>query len=185
MMRNILIFLLCVTMFLCSGYRKPPKYVIDAEKDAFFHNNVGLNYLKDRIYYAAIQEFKIAISLSPSTQASAIFYNNLGETYRFIGYPDLARTCFEDAIKLYGLNLQYYINLVKNYVDLGLLNNKINEFQQSNNVYDRIKLGLLYVENKEYRKAVNTLDEVCSDEPDLLIIPALRQYIKEIIENYL
>jgi hypothetical protein len=44
---------------------------------------------------------------------------------------------------------------------------------------------LLYVENKEYRKAVNTLDEVCNDEPDLLIIPALRQYIKEIIENYL
>ena len=51
-------------MVFCSGYRKPYKYTIDAGKDAFYHNNVGLNYLKDRIYYAAIQEFKIAIQLS-------------------------------------------------------------------------------------------------------------------------
>ena len=86
--------------------------MIRAEKDAFYHNNLGLNYLKDRIYYAAIQEFKIAISLSPTTQASAIFMNNLGETYNFIGYPDLAIPCFEDAIKLYGLNLKLYLNLI-------------------------------------------------------------------------
>ena len=48
------IFLLLVVIF-CSGYRKPYKYTIDAGKDAFYHNNVGINYLKDRIYYAAIQ----------------------------------------------------------------------------------------------------------------------------------
>ena len=94
--KAIIVFLIFMTV-LTSGYRKPHKYTIQAEKDAYYHNNVGLNYLKDRIYYAAIQEFKIAISLSPSTQASAIFYNNLGETYNFIGYPDMAKDCFEDA----------------------------------------------------------------------------------------
>ena len=83
---------------LCSAYRKPDKYIIQAEKDAYFHNNLGIRYLEDKIYYAAIQEFKIAINLSPSTQASAIFYNNLGENYMFIGYPDMAKTCFEDAL---------------------------------------------------------------------------------------
>ena len=104
MMKKFLTVFLLLVMILCSAYRRPHKYTIEAEKDAFYHNNVGLNYLQDRIYYAAIQEFKIAISLSPSTQATAIFYNNLGETYTFIGYPDMARDCFENAVKFYGLN---------------------------------------------------------------------------------
>ena len=185
MIKRLLTILLLMTMVFCTGYKKPYKYTILAEKDAFFHNNVGLNYLKDRIYYAAIQEFKIAISLSPSTQASAIFYNNLGETYNFIGYPDLARGCFEDAIKLYGLNLKYYINLIKCYINLGITQSKIKEFSSSNDVFDRIKLGVLYVETGEYRKGVNTLDEICMQEPDLLITPALRLYIKEVVEKYL
>ena len=111
MIKKLCVILLFFTLVFCTGYKKPYKYTILAEKDAFYHNNVGLNYLKDRIYYAAIQEFKIAISLSPSTQASAIFYNNLGETYNFIGYPEQALPCFEDAIKLYGLNFKYYLNI--------------------------------------------------------------------------
>ena len=58
----------------------------------------------------------------------AIFKNNLGETYVFIGYPDMARVCFEDAIKLYGLNFKYYINLVQCYKQLGIVKTKINEY---------------------------------------------------------
>lgn len=185
MIKKILIVFFVFVMCLCSGYKKPHKYVIQAEKDAFFHNNVGLNYLKDRIYYAAIQEFKIAISLSPSTQASAIFYNNLGETYNFIGYPDMARVAFEDAVKLYGLNLQYHINLVKCYVALGIASAKVNEYKYSNDIFDKIRLGILYVESGEYRKGVNTLDEICVSEPDLLITPALRQYISGVIKEKL
>lgn len=185
MIKKLLTIFLFFVLIFCSAYKRPYQYVIRAEKDAFYHNNVGLNYLKDRIYYAAIQEFKIAISLSPSTQASAIFYNNLGETYLFIGYPDLARGCFEDAVKLYGLNLQYYINLVKCYKYLGITNTKIKEFTSSKEVFDRIKLGILYVEIGEYRKGVNILDEVCVQEPDLIITPALRQYLKDTIDRYL
>ena len=159
--------------------------MLQAEKDAFFHNNVGLNYLKDRVYYAAIQEFKIAISLSPSTQATAIFQNNLGETYMFIGYPDQAQTCFEDAIRLYGLNLKYYMNLVKCYKEQNLVKSKIKEFQGTSNIYDRIKLGLLYIENGQYRLGVNTLDELTMEEPDLMITPALRQYISQVVKEKL
>ena len=185
MIKKIITLFLLLVMVFCSAYKKPHKYVIQAEKDAFYHNNVGLNYLKDRIYYAAIQEFKIAISLSPSTQASAIFYNNLGETYNFIGYPDQAVDCFENAVKLYGLNLQYHINLVKCYIALGITNSKKQEFQTSNDVYDKIKLGILYVETGEARKGVNTLDEICASEPDLLITPALKQYINQTIKDKL
>ncbi len=185
MIKKFLIYFLLIITVFCSGYKKPPKYVIEADKNAFFHNNLGLNYLKDRVYYAAIQEFKIAISLSPSTQASAIFYNNLGETYNFIGYPDQALPCFEDALKLYGLNLKYYHNLVQTYIQLGLLDAKIQEFSTSSNVYDRIKLGMLYIELGEVRKGIGILDEICISEPDLLITPAIKAYLKEVIEQKL
>ena len=127
MTKKFAILFLTFVMVFCCAYKKPNKFVIEAEKDAFWHNNVGINYRKDRIYYAAIQEFKIAISLSPSTQASAVFHNNLGETYLFINYPEAAKTCFEDAVKLYGLNLKYHINLVKTYVQLGQTEAKIKE----------------------------------------------------------
>lgn len=166
-------------MILCSAYRKPYQYKIEAERNAFYHNTLGVDYLRDRIYYAAIQEFKIAISLSPSTQATAVFQNNLGETYNFIGYPEQALPCFEDAIKLYGLNLKYYLNLVDTYIALNRADFQISELSKSENVFDRIKLGIFYIKLGEVRKGVNVLDEVCATEPDLLIIPAIKQYIKE------
>ena len=180
MMKKIFSLFLLSVIILCSGYRKPYRYTIDAEKDAFLHNNVGLNYLKDRIYYAAIQEFKIAIQLSPNTQATAIFKNNLGDTYTYIGYPDMARICYEDAIKLYGLNFKYYLNLAECYKTLGITQTKIKEYSSSTSPYDKIMLGLLYIQTGSVRKGVNTLDELCSEEPDLLIIPAIRQYLREI-----
>ena len=180
MMKKIFSLFLLSVMLLCSGYRKPYRYTIDAEKDAFLHNNVGLNYLKDRIYYAAIQEFKIAIQLSPNTQATAIFKNNLGDTYTYIGYPDMARICYEDAIKLYGLNFKYYLNLAECYKTLGITQTKIKEYSSSTSPYDKIMLGLLYIQTGSVRKGVNTLDELCSEEPDLLIIPAIRKYLREV-----
>lgn len=183
MIKKIFIYFLITMTVLCSAYRKPDKYIIQAEKDAYFHNNMGIRYLEDRIYYAAIQEFKIAINLSPSTQASAVFYNNLGETYMFIGYPDMAKTCFEDAIKLYGLNFKYYLNLCECYKALKITNTKISEFQSSKDVYDKIKLGIMYIETNQVRKGVNLLDELCMEEPDLIITPAIRQYLKEIINS--
>ena len=103
----------------------------------------------------------------------------------FIGYPDQALPCFEDAVKLYGLNLKYHLNLAKCYIALGLGDVRINDFSSSSDVFDRIKLGILYIETGEARKGVNVLDEICSSEPDLLITPALRQYIKQTIEEKL
>ena len=183
MMKKIFSLFLLSVIILCSGYRKPYRYTIDAEKDAFLHNNVGLNYLKDRIYYAAIQEFKIAIQLSPNTQATAIFKNNLGDTYTYIGYPDMARICYEDAIKLYGLNFKYYLNLAECYKTLGITQTKIKEYSTSTLPYDKIMLGLLYIQTGSIRKGVNTLDELCSEEPDLLITPAIRQYLREVTKT--
>ena len=85
----------------------------------------------------------------------------------------------------HNMNLKYHMNLVKCYVNLKITQTKIKEFEQSSDVYDRIKLGLLYIEVGEYRKGVNTLDEICYDEPDLLITPAIKQYIKQIVDEKL
>ncbi len=182
-MKHLITILLLLVTIICSGYRKPYRYTIDAEKDAFYHNNVGINYLQDRIYYAAIQEFKFAIQLSPNTQATAIFKNNLGDTYMFIGYPEMARECYEDALKSYGLNLQYYINLAQCYNVLGITSTKINEYQASDSIYDKIMLGILYIKSGETRKGIITLDDICTSEPDLLITPAISNYIKEITKT--
>lgn len=178
MKKRFFVFLLLIVVLTC-GYRKPYRYTINAEKDAFLHNNLGVNYLQERIYFAAIQEFKIAIQLSKNTQATAVFKNNLGETYNYIGYPDMARVCFEDAIKLYGLNFKYYLNLADCYANLGIVNTKIDEYKKSENTYDRIMLGILYIKTGEIRRGIVLLDEICQSNPELLITPAIRAYIKE------
>ena len=170
-------------MFICSGYRKPYRYTIDAEKNAYNHNNIGLNYLKDRIYYAAIEEFKIAITLSQNTQSTAIYKTNLGNTYMFIGYPELARICYEDALKMYGLNLQYYINLANCYEQLNIVNTKIKEYESSNSIYDKILLGILYIQTGQKRRGVIVLDDICLSEPDLLITPAIKQYLNDVAKE--
>ena len=170
-------------MFICSGYRKPYRYTIDAERNAYNHNNIGLNYLRDRIYYAAIEEFRIAISLSQNTQSTAVFKTNLGNTYMIIGYPELARMCYEDALKMYGLNLQYYINLAKCYEQLNIVNTKIKEYEASKSVYDKIMLGILYIESGQTRRGVIVLDDICLSEPDLMITGAIKQYLSEVTKN--
>lgn len=185
MIKKIFISLLFFIIIFSCGYKKPYQYVIEAGKDAQFHNNVGLRHFRDRAYYAAIQEFKIAISLSPSSQASAVYYNNLGETYNFIGYPDLAEGCFNDAIRLYGLNFKYYLNLVETYDKLNLIDIKIRELTSSEDAFDRIKLGLLYIQRRDFRIGVNILDEFCYKEPDLIITPAIKQYIDKIAKENL
>ena len=68
-MKKFLILSLITFSFLTSAYKKPDVYEIDATKNAYIHNNLGLTYVDEKCWYAAIQEFKIAISLNPNTQA--------------------------------------------------------------------------------------------------------------------
>ena len=182
-MKKFLLIFLLFTSFVTSGYRKPDVYVIDATKNAYLHNNMGLHYMDERCYYAAIQEFKIAISLSPSAQATAVYYKNLGDAYMKIGYPDMARQPYEDAIKQYSLNFSYYKDLAKCYKMLGLASEKITEYRNDENPLNKVMLGVLYVENGNPKRGVTVLDEFAASEPDLIITPAVKQYIKETVKN--
>lgn len=181
--KYIILIPLIALIFLTCGYKKPDVYVIDATKNAFLHNNMGLRYMEEHCYYAAIQEFKIAISLNPNTQATAVYYKNIGDAYMATGYPEMARQPYEDAIHQYSLNLQYYQNLAKCYKKLGLVNSKIAEYSKSKTPLDKVMLGILYVENGNLKRGIIVLDEFIASEPDLLITPAVKQFVKENVEK--
>ena len=178
-MKSFLYILLILIIFLCPAYREYPHFKINAERDAYNHNNIALNHLHDKAYYAAIQEFRIAISLSPNTQMTSVFKTNLGKTYMTMGYPDLAKQPFEEALQGYKLNFQYYFNLAECYEKLGLIQTKINEYSNSTSPFDKIMLGILYIQSGQKRRGIIILDDVCQIEPDLMITPAIRQYLKE------
>ena len=181
-MKKIFLLLLITASIVTSAYRKPDVYVIDAEKNAYMHNNLGLMYVNEKCYYAAIQEYKIAISLNPNTQATAVYYNNLGEVYLTIGYPEYALDCFERAIKQFSLNFKYYQNLAKTYKQLGTLDNKIQEYSNKTNPLNQVMLGVLYAEKGDKKRAIIILDNFIMSEPDLIITPAVKNYIRELLK---
>lgn len=179
----ISLIIIGMTIFT-SGYMKPSNVqTIDATKNAFSHNNMGLIYLEERCYYAAIQEFKIAISLAPDTQASSVYYKNLGDTYMAIGYPAWAEDCYERAINLYSLNFEYYKGLAKCYKAKHSTNEQLNTYKSSKNPLSAIMVGLLKEENGDIRGAITTLDTFTMSEPDLLITPSVKTYVKELVKK--
>lgn len=169
--------------FLASGYKMPDVYKIDAAKNAFLHNNMGLRYMNEHCYYAAIQEFKIAISLNPNTQGTAVYYNNIGDAYMAIEHPEMAQQPYEDALKQFGLNFKYHKDLARCYKALGLIPEKMTEYSNNENPLNKIMLGLLYIESGDLKRGVIILDEFTMTEPDLLITPAVKQYIKETVKK--
>ncbi|MEE3349857.1 MAG: tetratricopeptide repeat protein [Candidatus Gastranaerophilaceae bacterium] len=182
-MKKLCITSLIVLSFLSSGYKMTESYVIDSEQNAYIHNNKGLIYLKEKSYYPAIQEFKIAISLSPNTQASSVFYNNLGECYMELGHPEMAQDCFERALQQFTLNFKYYQNLAKCYYDLGYAEEQIQHSYNDKNPLGMVLRGLLYEMSGDKVRAITTLDEFTSIEPDLTITEAVKQHIKELVKQ--
>ena len=159
---------------------------IEAQRNAYRHNNKGLLYLKDNYYFGAIKEFEIAIDLLPNSQASATFYVNLGNTYEQIGYPKLAQPCFEKALSLNILCFDYYLKLAQNYSKQGIVNKKLKEFQnRKDSPLNDIMVGLLFIQKGEISTGVTTLDLFCDKEPNLLITQGVRKYLDKITKEKL
>ena len=178
-----MIWLLFAATFFVCGYTRLNVYTIDAAKNAVIHNNLGLRAVSDEDYYGAVQEFLLAIALNPKTQATAVYYNNLGEAYMKVGYFKEAQRCFENSIRQYGLNFLYYQNLVKSFKVQNIIGAKIKfyEAKGEKNSLTMILLGLLYVESGDIRRGIIKLDEFCMKEPNLLITGAVRSYLNSII----
>lgn len=181
----LIVGFLCLITIFTVGYSKPDVYNIDAEKNAVSHNNLGLDAMDDENYFTAIQEFSLAILLNPKTQATSVYYNNLGEAYMKLGCYKDAQGCFEKAIKQYSLNFLYYQNLVKSFKAQNILKSKESVYREKSekSSLSMVILGLIYVENGDIRRGIIKLDEFCMKEPDLLITPAVRNYIRTLIPN--
>lgn len=159
---------------------------IKAQNNAYRHNNKGLIYLQEKYYYGAIKEFQIAIDLVPNSQASAAYYVNLGTTYEKIGYPQLAKTCYEKAVSINVLCFDYYLKLAENYKKLNLIDEKLNYFEnKSPNPLNDIIIGLLYIQKGETGTGITILDDFCNKEPNLLITTGVKAYINKIINEKL
>lgn len=182
-MKRFLTATLILTSFMVSGYKRPETYVINAENNAAIHNNRGVNFLNENNFYPAIQEFKIAISLSPDTQASAVYYNNLGECYMKLGHPELAQDCFEKALIQFSLNFKYYQNLAQCYYQLGFADEQIKRSYTDKNPLGLILRGLLFEYQGDTVNAITTLDEFVAKEPDIMITSAVKQHLQELIEQ--
>lgn len=182
MKKLLTICFLFTIALVSSGYQKPNVYEIDAIRNAYLHNNVALQYVFEENYASAIQEFQIAIALNPKTQATAVYYNNLGETYMKIGLYQSAQVCFENAIKQYSLSFKYYQNLAKCFKAQNVVNQQLNIYAgKGKNPLNMIMLGLLYIEKGDVKRGIIKLDEFCMQEPDLLITGAVKNYLKEMI----
>ena len=186
-MRKIFI-IIALLLTILPVFSKPGTivtYTIDPEKNAWNHNNMGIVYMEEKCYYAAIQEFKIAISLNPKAQSTAIYMNNLGKAYLTIGYPDLAVGCFEDALKQYSLNFEFYSNLAKCYEQLGKTQEKLIKYQSEidKNPVAKVMVGLLQEQSGNKKQAITTLDDFVTSEPDLIITPAVKKHIKDLVND--
>lgn len=186
-MKRAFVILFYLVMFMQPVFSAPGTivtYIIDPEKNAYAHNNKGIMYLEEKCYYAAIQEFKIAISLNPKAQSTSVYFNNLGKTYLIIGYPELALDCFKNALNQYSLNLDYYINLAKCYKQLGKAQQQLTIVNsEKSNPMTKVMAGMLEEQLGNKKKAITLLDDFVNSEPDLIITPAIKEHIKELIDD--
>ena len=180
-LRKLLIAFLCVFFI---GLHCHADQTIEAENNAYRHNNQGIIYLKEKYYFGAIKEFKIAIDLLPNSQATAVYYVNLGKTYEEIGYPELARPCFEKAVSINVLCFDYYLKLAENYKKLGIVDEKLIEFQgKTESPLNEIMVGLLFIQKGDVSTGVTVLDEFCNKETNLLITTGVKEYINKITKS--
>ncbi len=175
------------------------EFPIDAAQNAQMHNNKGVEYMKERDYFAAIQEFKFAIAINPYHQTTAVFFNNLGKAYLELAkiqyekkltkkdadFAEWAKISFEAAIDQDYLKLQYYENLADSIELTKKINREIKEYTERSikNPMWLIEVALLYEKKGEYTNAKICIDEFIVKYPDLIIIDTLRNYIKKLDEK--
>lgn len=187
-MKKLLIILIIFIIYFITpvSFAEREVFTLDVSKNAARHNNLGLIRLEDGYYDMAISEFQLAIDLCPNSKATAIYYNNMGDAYMKMGHYGLAQNAYENAIKISPLTFLYYQNVVKCYKSQGVLKTKIAQYQslESSNALYMVMLGLCYIENGEMKRGIIKLDEFCMQEPYLLTTFAVKNYLKELTENY-
>ena len=185
----ILFILFCITPSVRADLLQP----IDAEANAQTRNNRGVMYMREKDYFAAIKEFKIAIGVNPNHQTSAVYYNNLGRAYlelakiqkehnlptKNANFASYAQESFESAIKQDCLQLSFYKNLVLSFELQGTLNSKRKQYSSdTTNPFNLIIVALIDERLGNKRNMQIALDDFIASYPKLLITVSLKDYLK-------
>lgn len=168
---------------------------VNAERNAYSHNRRGVDFYNEHDYYAALKEFKLAVSLNPNSQASAVYYNNLGKVYLIFGeiqkrnhlstanggdFSEMARVCFEKSIMQDCMKLEYYKNLAYAYELLGIANQK-KAFLKSNlskNPFNAVLIAVIAANHGQNAEAISLLKNFTAQNSDVIIAEDVKKYIK-------
>lgn len=173
---------------------------IDAKTAAQRHNNLGTWYYKDKDYFAAIKEYRIAIGINPDSQTTATYFNNLGKVYLLLGeiqvknglplqgwddFSKMAQISFEEAILKDCMKLEYYQNLVKAYELTGITESKKQYFLSNSekNPFNIIPAAIILSKQGQIQHANMLLDDFVTKNPDIIISRDLKKIIKENLKN--
>lgn len=173
-------------VFILYIFIQGSTFVIDPTENAVWHNEKGVQFLKDGYVTYAIDEFKLAIGLSPNSATTASFLNNLGIAYLKINKYDLALSCFQKAVNLNPYFLDYYKNLVKTYKLKNMLTNiaiKYVKLLKKNNSDSKswLILGLVYEELGYKNYAKSSFEQFKKLEPESILVPGIDELIKNLI----
>lgn len=160
-------------------------FVIDAHKNAVWHNEKGMYYMSREHVYAAAEEFKLAIRLASNNASTAIYFNNLGEAYIKLFKFNLAIECFQKAIEINPNLLLSYENLVKAYKEKDILKAAVDKYvdiarKDPASSQTWLILGLLYKELDHKEFAIKSLEEFIRLEPGLYITKSVERVVEDL-----
>lgn len=173
---------------------------IDARSNAQKHNNLGAIYFKEKDYFAAIKEYRIAIGINPDSQTTASYFNNLGKVYLLLGeiqvknglplqgwddFSKMAQVSFEEAVLKDCMKLEYYQNLIKAYELTGVINSKKEFFlaNRDKNPFNVIPAAIILSKQGDLQYANMLLDDFVSKNPDIIISRDLKKLMKQNSKN--
>ena len=167
MHRHTLLLVLALPVVL-SGCAAPLHSTTD-NKPASYHYQMGLAYLEERNYTAALQEL---LEIEKSNPNDAELQYHLGVAFLGKRRPDLAVPKFLKAISLKPNYSVAHNDLGLAYLDLKRWDNAIQQFKlvRDDLLYEQhdyavINLALAYLGKGDYPKALEGLDDVRTNDP--------------------
>ncbi|MCD8024785.1 MAG: tetratricopeptide repeat protein [Candidatus Gastranaerophilales bacterium] len=173
---------------------------VNAQNAAQMHNNLGTIYYKDKDFFAAIKEYRIAIAINPDSQTTAVYFNNLGKVYLLLGeiqkrnglplqgwddFSIMAQISFEEAISKDCMKLEYYENLIKALELTGQIENKKQYYlsNRNKNPFNVIPAALILSKEGDIQYANMLLDDFVTENPDIIISNDLKKIIKRNVKE--